>query len=165
AILTGVPYYILPSTSRAGFSPDNLRKNTSQPSCPLDLITQLRFPRRIGVPVIFTPQNSSLKVVPLSHNLNIHTCSDLWFCPESKIWTVKSSSIHRGLVVTTGGTFRSLGSWFRIERHGDSYKLVHCPRGSTPCRDVGIETVGGGGRRYLAPRDRPLAVRFTRASG
>ncbi|KAJ7975453.1 Kunitz trypsin inhibitor [Quillaja saponaria] len=135
----GVKYYILPVFRGRG---GGLTLADSK-YCPLNVV-QEHSELSNGLPLTFTPGFSKLPFVQTSSDLNIEF-SGASICVQSLIWRLVES---KGIwFVSTGGKKHepSLTSWFKIERDGDDYKLVFCPKSSEIpylCGDLAIYIVG-----------------------
>ena len=73
--------------------------------------------------------------------------------------------------ITTGGVEgnpgrETLSNWFKIEKHGDDYKLLFCPTVcnfcKVICRDVGVY-IQDGFRRLVLTTAEPFRVMFKKA--
>ncbi|XP_010537526.1 PREDICTED: bark lectin-like [Tarenaya hassleriana] len=157
----GVPYYILPAedgTGAGGLVPATAYYQRD--ACP-PAVVQSQLPYVLGVPVTFAPVNSEAGFVPTSSDLTVEFDSDVWICPESKVWKTDYAQLLRTSYVSAGGDKSDGDSWFKIEQDGDDYKIFHSLSSSyvsisNPDRGVRGVLVGPSGRL-------PFLVKFKRA--
>ncbi|KAI4347371.1 hypothetical protein L6164_008187 [Bauhinia variegata] len=137
-------------------------------SCPLDVVEASH-----GLPLAFPPVNARKGIVRVSTDLNIKfNAASSASCVQSTVWKLDQFDSSSGQwFVTTGGVEgnpgrQTVSNWFEIERYGDDYKLVFCPKVckfcKVLCKDLGIY-VDEKGNRVLALSDVPYRVRFQRA--
>ena len=165
-VIVGAHYYILPVIRGRGGgltlgSADN-------ETCPLDVI-QEQFEVKRGLPLTFTPVNTTKGVVPVSTDLNIKFFAAT-ICVQSTVWKLEFDADISQYVIVSGGIEgnpgrETISNWFKIEKYDQDYKLVYCPTVcnfcKVICRDVGIFVQNG--RRRLALSDVPFRVFFKKA--
>lgn len=163
-------YYILPVGPWSGGGLELI--NTNYTTCPLDVVQSgADIP---GTPVAFFPVNLKKGVIRVLTDLNIMFPNTYTVCPESPVWKVNhyytNDPLNRDYFITTGGLVgnpepETLGNWFKIQKFGDGYKLLHCPDVCTlcnfVCKDVGFYVQNG--QRRLALTNYPFMVVFKRA--
>ncbi|KAL3504149.1 hypothetical protein ACH5RR_033990 [Cinchona calisaya] len=165
-LLVGVHYYILPVIRGRGGG--LTLGNSDNETCPLDVV-QEKFEVKSGLPLTFTPVNTTKGVVPLSTDLNIKFFAAT-ICVQSTVWKLDYDAAIGQYVIVSGGVEGNPGrettsNWFKIEKYDRAYKLVFCPTVckfcKVICKDVGIFIQNG--RRRLALSDAPFRVMFKRA--
>ncbi|KAF3781487.1 Endogenous alpha-amylase/subtilisin inhibitor [Nymphaea thermarum] len=124
-----------------------------------------------GILVNFAPVGGA-KTVRLSTDLNIEFYESNT-CPEKPVWTLAPvDKVSGQRFVRLGGMVGNPGpattnNWFKIEKDGDNYKLVFCPRVCETCQqedavcgDLGVYRDVYD--RWLVLGGRPLTVKFKR---
>lgn len=136
-------------------------------SCPLDVVVVKQNP---GLPLRFTPVNNKKGVIRVSTDLNIMFSNEAYDsrCPHhSLVWKIDPFSKEETFV-TTNGVFgnpgsQTIGSWFKIEKYDDAYKLVYCPNVCPSCKhackDIGYYVYKTREMR-LALTNVPFKVKF-----
>ncbi|XP_031477492.1 kunitz trypsin inhibitor 5-like [Nymphaea colorata] len=119
-----------------------------------------------GITANFVPVDGS-KTIRLSTDMNVEFFESN-LCPEQPIWTLAPPAAATGRrYVKYGGVLGNPGpstvnNWFRIEKSGDSYKMVFCPgvckTCKVPCRDLGVHAEGDD--RWFVLGGRTFAVKF-----
>lgn len=167
-LLPNANYNIIPNDYGRGGGLKIYRRNST---CPFN-VAQAKSWRSYGDPLTFLPINSSDKAIRLSTDMNIAFRPTNTICRTSMVWRVSELDNAKGRrYVTVGGvtgnpspsTWRN---WFKIERSGEDYKLVFCPRVCSHCKRMLCGDVGsfeGDRYRWLGLRDVPLQVMFVRA--
>ncbi|CAN6463345.1 unnamed protein product [Victoria cruziana] len=122
-----------------------------------------------GILVNFAPVAGG-KTVRLSTDLNIEFYESNT-CPEKPVWTLAPVDRLSGQrFVRLGGVVGNPGpattnNWFKIEKDGDNYKLVFCPRVCETCKQEDCGDLGvyrDVYDRWLVLGGRPLTVKFKR---
>lgn len=163
-VRAGVPYYIIVSSSSTNKGPGGITfECTRNNTCPVEVIKG-----DIGLPIHFSPVNPKKGVIRESTDLNII----FWY--SSDVWKV--NNIYGGdrrrarkYLLTTGGVMgnpgpQTLSNWFKLEKMGKGYKIMHCPSVcnycKTICKNVGVFLEEGKLRLALTHDDKPLKIYF-----
>ncbi|XP_038895396.1 miraculin-like [Benincasa hispida] len=159
-------YYILSVYSRnsGGLSIGSIQQGKEK--CPINILPE-SYEYLHGLAATFFPINPKKGVVRVSTDLNIQFEASTR-CGESTVWKIgKFDQYLKQYFVTIGGVKgnpgrETVGNWFKIEKYGNNYKLVHCPTVckycKVICKDVGIFYKNG--KRVLALNDSPFPVMF-----
>nr|GMC73248.1 kunitz trypsin inhibitor 2 [Ipomoea batatas] len=144
-------------------------RSTTRKFCPLGIFQEVKddYP---GIPISFYPVNPKKGVIRVSTDLNIDFPKNRVQCAKSNVWKVdiydqytKRFYIAMGGVKGNPGP-KTINNWFKIEKYGRGYKLVHCPsvvQHKVMCKDVGV--VKYNGQKRLALSDAPFGVMFKKA--
>ncbi|XP_059300049.1 miraculin-like [Lycium ferocissimum] len=140
-------------------------ESTGNEKCQLGVVQQLYGGH--GSPVALFPVNPKKGVIRVSTDLNIAMFST-HECDQSTVWQLENYDSKTGkYFIKDGGVEGNPGpqtirNWFKIEKHGRSYKFVYCPSVCSYCKvickDVGVYMVNG--QRRLALSDVPLVFNF-----
>ncbi|KAK7380145.1 hypothetical protein VNO78_32594 [Psophocarpus tetragonolobus] len=178
-LMVGINYYIIPVPTKCSSSGKCKGNNgfglakivANNKTCPLDILV---VEEHQGQPLTFTPIHGQKKGAPVcvSTDLNIEFFTQTG-CPQySSVWKIDQfDRSTRKWFVTSGGvvghpSWRTISSWFKIEKYEMDYKLVSCPTFCgycrVQCRDIGVYEDQNGNKR-LALTDTPYKVRFQKA--
>nr|GMD71052.1 miraculin-like [Ipomoea batatas] len=160
-------YYIVPIM--AGTGGGLTLRSTTRKFCPLGIFQEVKddYP---GIPISFYPVNPKKGVIRVSTDLNIDFPKNRVQCAKSNVWKVDSYDQYtKRFYIAIGGVKgnpgpKTINNWFKIEKYGRGYKLVHCPsvvQHKVMCKDVGV--VKYNGQKRLALSDAPFGVMFKKA--
>lgn len=169
-------YYIIPAKPFticgfvSCFTGGGLALDMISDSCPLDVIV---VKANQGLPLRFTPVIKKGTSVYVSTDLNIRFSDADSRCPHnSTVWKLDHfDAATRQKIVTTGGVkgnpgWKTILTWFKIEKYDEAYKLVYCPSVcpscSHECKDLGI-FVDENRQMHLALSDVPFKIKFQKS--
>ena len=173
-IVTGTEYYIVSAITGAGGGGLNLFFGRNKP-CPMDVYQEPLDLLR-GRPLLFFPVNYTGEegdIVYESTDMNIQFNIQSPICPgKTTVWKVDNYDDEQNAwFITTNGVVGNPGpktqqNWFKFEKIGFMYKIVHCPSvcmsSEKLCSAVGIHF--DARRRLALNDDRPFPLVFLKAS-